>query len=410
MKKSAKPQAGDRKQKTPAESHKDEVRKITEENREFMAKLDEEQPLPQFTFAPSLRNAATFLNNPNHPSSVKLDENRVEKTPDFKTKWKTTCQHCRGLLEFAAADAGKQTDCPYCSKEISLQQNPPAPLIVLIQKYRGKIADALEKLSSFFGCVFFGCLVVMCFVDVAHAPRHFLVSSAVICILAVLLGFACQLATYWVLGEEQYVGKRLAAVLTACSFLAASFYEYFQLANILSRSLKNFESICCLICFIMFWCFLILALKKNIKESLADNLKDSFKFFFIGFGSLVGVIIGGLCLAACIVGVFLGIFWVIIGIFDLKNTKQHPPTSQVSQSSWDGSVSQVKDWMKAHANDPSSLQYAGWNSSKLGNGDFDVVVQYRAKNGFGALTLHRGDFVLSPDGTILRANPDMDAP
>ena len=331
-----------------------------------------------------------------------------------EAKWKTTCENCGGLIEFAASDAGKQTDCPYCSKEISLQQNPPAPLIVLIQKYRGQIVAALDKLISILSLIFwlciFGCLVVMCFVDVAHAPRHFLVSSAVICILAVLLGFACQLATYWVLGEEQYAGKRLAAVLTACSFLAASFYEYFQLANILSRSLKNFESICCLICFIMFWCFLILALKKNIKESLADNLKVSFKFFFIGVGSLVGVIIGGLCLAACIVGIVFGIFWVINGVFDLKNTKQHPSDSQVSQSSWDGSVSQVKDWMKAHANDPSSLQYSGWNLSKLGDGDFDVVVQYRAKNGFGALTLHRGDFILSPDGTILRANPDLDAP
>ena len=325
-------------------------------------------------------------------------------------KWKTTCQYCGGVLEFAASDAGKQTGCPYCSKEISLQQNPPAPLKVLILKYRSQIAAALGKLSSIFWLCFFGCLVVICFVDVAHAPRLFLVSFPIGCVLSVLLAFACQLAAYWVLGEEQHVGKRLAAVLTACSLLAASFYEYFQLANIPSRSLKNFESICCSICFIMFWCFLILASKKIFKESLADNLKDSFKSFFIGFGLLIGAIVGGLCLAACIVGIVYGIMLAIIGIFDLDNPKQHPPASQVSQSSWDGSVSQVKDWMKAHANDPSSLQYAGWNLSKLGNGDFDVVVQYRAKNGFGALTLHRGDFILSPDGTILRANPDMDAP
>ena len=146
-----------------------------------------------------------------------------------------------------------------------------------------------------------------------------------------------------------------------------------------------------------------------MKESLVENLKDSFKSFFIGFGLLAGAIVGGLCLAVCIVGVFMGIMWVIMGIYDFSN-KQHSPTGQVSQSSWDGSVSQVKDWMETHANDPSSLQYAGWNSSKLGNGDVEVVVQYRAKNGFGALTLHQGDFVLRPDGTILKANPDMDAP
>jgi len=327
-------------------------------------------------------------------------------TEQPETKLKTICQHCGGVIEFAASDAGKQTNCPYCSKEISLQQNPPAPLKVLILKYRSQIAAALGKLSSIFWLCFSGCLVVICFVDVAHAPRLFLVSFPIVCVLSVLLGFACQLAASCVLGEEQHVGKRLAAVLTACSFLAASIFEYFQLTNIPSGSLKNFESICCSICFIMFWCFLILASKENIKESLADNLKDSFKSFSL----LVGAIVGGLCLAACIVGIVYGIMLAIIGIFNLDNPKQHPPASQVSQSSWDGSVSQVKVWLKAHANDPSSLQYTGWNLSKLGDGDFDVIVQYRAKNGFGALTLHRGDFVLSPDGTILKANPDMDAP
>ena len=76
MKKSAKSQAGDRKQKTPAEFHKEEVRKITEKNRKYQANLDEEQPLPQITYAPSMRKAATFQNDPNHDSSAKLDKER----------------------------------------------------------------------------------------------------------------------------------------------------------------------------------------------------------------------------------------------------------------------------------------------------------------------------------------------
>jgi hypothetical protein len=79
----------------------------------------------------------------------------------------------------------------------------------------------------------------------------------------------------------------------------------------------------------------------------------------------------------------------------------------VSQSSWDGSVSQVKDWLKAHANDPSSLEFEKWNLSKYDNGNYDVFVTYRAKNGFGALMLYQGRFVLSPSGSILSADPNM---
>jgi len=132
------------------------------------------------------------------------------------------------------------------------------------------------------------------------------------------------------------------------------------------------------------------------------NLKESCKFV----GSFVGLFGGVACAISLIM---LGILFITKPP-NSEESDNASPVGQVSQSSWDGSVSQVKDWLKANANDPSSLQYAGWNLSKLGNGDFDVVVQYRAKNGFGALTLHRGDFILSPDGTILRANPDLDAP
>jgi len=93
---------------------------------------------------------------------------------------------------------------------------------------------------------------------------------------------------------------------------------------------------------------------------------------------------------------------VIIGFFAPDPNK---PANQVTQSSWDGSVPQVKDWLKAHANDPSSLEFKSWNLSKYDNGNNDVFVTYRAKNGFGALMLYQGKFVLSPSGIILSADP-----
>lgn len=126
------------------------------------------------------------------------------------------------------------------------------------------------------------------------------------------------------------------------------------------------------------------------------------------------------------VALILYILWGAGVIWQIEPATGAPPTEAdglVKQSSWDGSVSQVKDWLKAHANDPGSLQFVDWKLSEKRNKPdlnnnfhvdnhpvFYVVVHYRAKNEFGALMLHRGDFILSPDGTILRANPDMDAP
>ena len=159
--------------------------------------------------------------------------------------------------------------------------------------------------------------------------------------------------------------------------------------------------------------------KRGTSQAKSVALKEKIKS-----GTLAVIFSAGVLMIP--VALILYILWGAGVIWQIEPATGAPPTEAdglVKQSSWDGSVSQVKDWLKAHANDPGSLQFVDWKLSERRNKPdlnnnfhidnhpvFYVIVQYRAKNGFGALMLHRGDFVLSPDGTILRANPDMDAP
>ena len=73
----------------------------------------------------------------------------------------------------------------------------------------------------------------------------------------------------------------------------------------------------------------------------------------------------------------------------------------VSNSSWDGSVSQVKDYLKVTLKDPKSLEFIEWSKViKNDDGDFNVRVKFRAKNSFGGYVLETWWFYLSPSGAI----------
>jgi len=293
-----------------------------------------------------------------------------------EAKWTTTCEHCGGALEFAASDAGKQADCCYCGKATILNHNPPAqecePSKTNLLKTKrsdsisSKFLELLPGLATLILALFF-----------AWATIHELKS--------LMQQFDASPSASW--STTTIILCILSAVLSLV-FLG------------LSLACKNIITV-------VFICMLPLA---SICWVLFTILH------YLGF--MCFVIVTGVGGIACIISsvskkggeIVYAIFSLGFAVLMLAGFFANRSTSQVSPSWWDGSVSPVKHWLKANANDPSSLQYVHWNSSKLGNGDVDVVVQYRAKNGFGALTLHRGDFILSPDGTILRANPDMDNP
>ncbi len=76
------------------------------------------------------------------------------------------------------------------------------------------------------------------------------------------------------------------------------------------------------------------------------------------------------------------------------------PVHVVENSSWDGSVHQVKDWIKANTHDPSSVEYVSWSPVRPTNGGYTVSCTFRAKNAFGGKVTHRMVFILDMTGSV----------
>ena len=83
-------------------------------------------------------------------------------------------------------------------------------------------------------------------------------------------------------------------------------------------------------------------------------------------------------------------------------TKPSAPLEIVSNSAWDASVWQVKDYLRANVRDPDSLQFAEWSAIvKKGDG-FYVRCKYRAKNGFGGYEVLNQIFFLDGSGKVVK--------
>jgi hypothetical protein len=86
----------------------------------------------------------------------------------------------------------------------------------------------------------------------------------------------------------------------------------------------------------------------------------------------------------------------------LQQLKPEPVKEVVYNSSWDGSVRQVKDWMNANFNDPKSTEFVEWSKVfKSPQGIYYVRCKYRAKNGFGALVLEEKLFYFDEKGNYI---------
>ncbi len=73
----------------------------------------------------------------------------------------------------------------------------------------------------------------------------------------------------------------------------------------------------------------------------------------------------------------------------------------VENSAWDGSVFQVKSWLKDNAKDPDSIEFIEWSKVKpVGNGGFMVRAKYRGKNSFGGYTIENKVFFLDASGNV----------
>ena len=76
------------------------------------------------------------------------------------------------------------------------------------------------------------------------------------------------------------------------------------------------------------------------------------------------------------------------------------PHKIVENSTWDGSVRQVKDYLRLNLKDPGSVEYIEWGNVVEQEDGFIVRVKYRAKNSFGGYVIEEKRFKLDRSGTV----------
>lgn len=79
--------------------------------------------------------------------------------------------------------------------------------------------------------------------------------------------------------------------------------------------------------------------------------------------------------------------------------------SDVTNSPWDGSVYQVKRYVKSRLKYPDSYESVNWGKVREIGNNYEVSHVYRAKNSFGAYVVEGGVFTLSKDGTVINYTP-----
>lgn len=89
------------------------------------------------------------------------------------------------------------------------------------------------------------------------------------------------------------------------------------------------------------------------------------------------------------------------------DTKPSPQPPVVENSAWDGSVAQVKDYLKRNLRDPDSYQSISWTKAVLSpvTGEYTVVHKYRAKNGYGGYEVNQQLFTLDARGKVIHVVP-----
>lgn len=87
----------------------------------------------------------------------------------------------------------------------------------------------------------------------------------------------------------------------------------------------------------------------------------------------------------------------------LNNTPQG--NAKVENSSWDGSVSQVKKYLKSTLKDPDSYKSVEWGNVVKTNNGYMVRHKYKAKNSFGGYVMENNVFYLDFSGNVTSVAP-----
>lgn len=76
--------------------------------------------------------------------------------------------------------------------------------------------------------------------------------------------------------------------------------------------------------------------------------------------------------------------------------------AEVTNSSYDASVSQVKDYLKKNLKDPKSYEGIEWSKVKEEPNGYSVYHKYRAKNSFGGYVIEAQVFYLDFGGNVIQ--------
>jgi hypothetical protein len=84
--------------------------------------------------------------------------------------------------------------------------------------------------------------------------------------------------------------------------------------------------------------------------------------------------------------------------------QQRKTPRKVENSPWDGSVYQVKNYLKKTLKDPDSYEGIEWSEViKNNNGTYTVRHKFRARNSFGGMVVENYVFVLNETGEVISA-------
>lgn len=96
---------------------------------------------------------------------------------------------------------------------------------------------------------------------------------------------------------------------------------------------------------------------------------------------------------------------IFIALLAGCSQKDETPQEPVYNSSYDGSVRQVEDWLNQNLNDPKSVERIEWSPVvKTAQGNYVVRYKFRAKNATGGIELQNKVFILGATGTVIAVN------
>ena len=85
-----------------------------------------------------------------------------------------------------------------------------------------------------------------------------------------------------------------------------------------------------------------------------------------------------------------------------KEIHERTNLPKIQNSVWDGSVYQVKNYLKRSLKDPDSYEGIEWsNVIENSNGTYTVRHKYRARNSFGGMVFENWMFVLDEHGNVI---------